>query len=69
MSDEPSILDTAVGAEALVTLPLRTQGVRFRVRCKVFGWRRSYGHVEFNVSPVNGEGGAWIRSQNMEIGK
>ncbi len=68
MSDQSQALDQTVGRDALVQIVFRNQNaVRFRVRCKVGAWRRSYGRVEFNVSPVFGEGSAWVSQGVVEI--
>ena len=67
MSEQSDKLDKTVGAEALVHINFRRQGVRFRVRCRVGAWRRSYNRIEFNVSPTDGEGSAWVREEHVEL--
>jgi hypothetical protein len=67
MSEQSEALDKTVGAEALVHIIFRRQGVRFRVRCRIGEWRRSYNRIEFNVAPVAGEGSAWVRQEHVEV--
>jgi len=67
MSEQSDKLDKTVGAEALVHINFRRQGVRFRVRCRIGEWRRSYNRIEFNVAPIAGEGSAWVREEHVEL--
>ena len=67
MSEQSEALNNTVGAEALVHIKFRRQGVRFRVRCRIGEWRRSYNRIEFNVAPIAGEGSAWVRQEHVEL--
>jgi hypothetical protein len=55
--------DVEVGSTALV--PVRTQQAMIVVPCTVLDQRVVYGRVEYQVSPVNGQGATWIQENSF----
>lgn len=67
MSKKTKPPESNVGHTAKFIVPIRCGGnVKFRVAVKIIGLRKKFGRDDYEITPVSGDGTAFVSSKNLE---